>query len=597
MSLSMDEGVDYTAYRRFFLFKTVIPAFVFPTVTVAFLARLLFHNTLSWPATILLQIASVPLWNTIRSTYSDFRHTQEAKRLGAVEPPKVVGKWPGNIDIMLAMFKSAKTKYFHDYIDTLFEEHSSHTVNTRLLWGNQIWTRDEGVVKYVLATGFEKFGKGQRIKMNMETFLGSGIFNRDGDTWRSHRAMARPFFAKERISDFEYFEEHAAHTLSVLRGVGDSAVDVQDLFARFTLDTASSFLFGSNIDTLSLPLPKAGEAVMGPKGSAIEGEFGEFASAFESAQQVIIERSRFGVAWPVVELFGDRTLQYVQAIRNFLDPMVKRALDEKQKAKAAGIEKHAEDTNFLDYLATNTDDPEMIRFELLNILLASRDTTACLLTYTIYLLAQYPEVLARVREEALNACPPGQVPTYESLRHLKYMRAVLNETLRLFPPVPGNGRASVGVASAIPPSPASPDQRPIYVPPYTGVIYSPLLLHRRKDLWGPDADEFDPDRWIDKRVDRMVKNPLMFVPFNAGPRICLGQQFALNEASFFLVRLFQEYDRFELTPEYQPAGSIPPDSWKTEGRGRAKIEKVWPASALTLYVKGGLWVRFGRAAA
>jgi cytochrome P450 len=101
------------------------------------------------------------------------------------------------------------------------------------------------------------------------------------------------------------------------------------------------------------------------------------------------------------------------------------------------------------------------------------------------------------------------------------VRAVLNETMRLFPPVPANFRTS-RKAVAIPVNPEDGDSRPIYVPANVGVFYIPMLMHKRKDLWGPDADVFDPNRWLEDgtgRLDRMIKNPMMFVPFNAGPRI------------------------------------------------------------------------------
>ena len=110
------------------------------------------------------------------------------------------------------------------------------------------------------------------------------------------------------------------------------------------------------------------------------------------------------------------------------------------------------------------------------------------------------------------------------------VRACINETLRLFPPVPINERASTrpSVFTAVPGS------KPIYMPgPDIPFVYSDLLMQRRKDLWGPDADEFNPDRWIDKdRLASLTRDPFKFIPFNAGPRICLGQNFAYNEASF-----------------------------------------------------------------
>ena len=102
------------------------------------------------------------------------------------------------------------------------------------------------------------------------------------------------------------------------------------------------------------------------------------------------------------------------------------------------------------------------------------------------------------------------------------VRACLNETLRLFPSVPTNQRASMK-ATTLPR--ASPSETPFYMPgPYTPISYFPILMHRRKDLWGEDADDFKPERWLDeKRVMELTKDPFRFLPFNAGPRICLGQ--------------------------------------------------------------------------
>jgi len=126
-------------------------------------------------------------------------------------------------------------------------------------------------------------------------------------------------------------------------------------------------------------------------------------------------------------------------------------------------------------------------------------------------------------------------------------------------------------------------------------MYFPLLTQRNPALWGPDADEFSPERWLDpERLAKFVANPMMYTPFSAGPRICVGQNYAYNEASYFLVRLLQRFDTFTLAPEFQPQDSLPPSEWKGR-KGRQAIERVYPAAALTLFVKGGMWVRFGKA--
>ena len=101
------------------------------------------------------------------------------------------------------------------------------------------------------------------------------------------------------------------------------------------------------------------------------------------------------------------------------------------------------------------------------------------------------------------------------------MRAVINETLRIFPPVATNSRESRPHPSIFPksdgtfPEPADP----LYMPPLTPIAYFPILMQRNPALWGPDADAFDPERWLDKRASKYIANPMMFTPFSAGPRI------------------------------------------------------------------------------
>lgn len=99
------------------------------------------------------------------------------------------------------------------------------------------------------------------------------------------------------------------------------------------------------------------------------------------------------------------------------------------------------------------------------------------------------------------------------------------------------------------------------------------------------AEQFDPDRFIDHRVQKyLTSNPFIFLPFNAGPRICLGQQFAYNEMSFFLIKLMQSFESFDLDTEALDPESRPREEWKGE-KGRKGVEKMWPRSHLTLYIR------------
>lgn len=168
--------------------------------------------------------------------------------------------------------------------------------------------------------------------------------------------MIRPFFARDRISDFETFERHTTSTLAIISSLTSSEqpCDAQDLYARFTLDAASEFLFGKNLDTLSGSLPIPSPSAMGAKGSATADSWGSFAQAFEEIQQIITTRRQLGYIWPLFELLGDKTTPHVKAIRKFLDPIVEQVLLDKEAAEKAGVHTSINQKTFIQHLADST---------------------------------------------------------------------------------------------------------------------------------------------------------------------------------------------------------------------------------------------------
>lgn len=173
--------------------------------------------------------------------------------------------------------------------------------------------------------------------------------------YRQQRAIARPFFARERIADFEIFERNWSRTLAILSSLESSnnPCEAQDLYYRFTLDAASEFLFGKNLDTLSASLPVPGTPI-GPKGSATEDTWGSFMRAFESAQQNITNRGRLGSVWPLFELFRDKNEEHSTVIKEWLDPLVHRALEDKRRLEAMGAVNPIADKSFIQHLADST---------------------------------------------------------------------------------------------------------------------------------------------------------------------------------------------------------------------------------------------------
>ncbi|KAH7882562.1 cytochrome P450 [Phlebopus sp. FC_14] len=421
--------------------------------------------------------------------------------------------------------------------------------------------------------------------------LGTGVFVSDGEMWKFHRSMTRPFFVQSRISHFNIFDCHAEHAINLMkrRFRAKRAIDFQDLMFRFTLDSATEFLFGRCVHSLSadLPLPYTGT----PAGLSKACAPLDFARAFARAQFVISRRPSKGWAWPLFELFKDETEEPMKSVDAFIEPVLRNAMKKHGLAAKRGqlaSNKISDEDTLLDHLVRQTTELELLKDEILNIMVAARDTTSAALTFAVYLLSTHPIVFTRLREEIMQIVGPTDRPSIEDIRELKYLRAVIDETLRLYSPVPFNKLESIK-ATTFPSS--NPSEKPYYVPGDTSVWYSLLMMHRRKDLWGPDAEEFDPDRFLDERLHKyLTPRPCIFMPFSAGPRICLGQQFAYNEVSFMLIRLLQNFTSISLAPEAHAPETLPPAAWaKAEGR-KAK-EKVMPVAHLNMHIRGGLWVR------
>ncbi|KAJ6553147.1 cytochrome P450 [Mycena capillaripes] len=555
----------------------------------------------AWLTTIAC-ILSGPVLLTVIVQCRDFQYRRQAAAVGAVMPPSL----PGSIGGLHMLFRNNEDMYPGEWLVNVAKD-IGYSFSVRFLFQDRIMTADPENIKAILATEFNGFEKGAEFRGLMEPLLGTGVFAADGDMWKFHRQMTRPFFHRERISDFDLFDHQAENAIGQFKARlrEGHAADFQDMVSRFTMDTASSFLFGQDVRSLDAGLPypynvsPSVDATNLP--AAQPHPSSTFATAFQEAQMITALRTRFGQHWPLQEFWTDRLAAPMGIVRGFLDPILKEAVAKKRAAGASEGEKKnelgdrevQEGESLLDHLVNYTDDYTILRDEILNITAAGRDTTASLLTFTTYMLAEHPNVLAKLRDEILRVVGPAQRPTYDNFRDMKYLRAVLNETLRLYSPVPFNVRTTVHPTLFR----SSKGGPPLYIPAGTRTPFATILMHRRTDLWGPDALEFDPERFLDERLHKyLTPNPFIFLPFNAGPRICLGQQFAYHEASFFLVRLLQTFSSVSLALDAQPPAARPPAAWKTDDKSGWKAhEKIRPRSHLTMFVYGGLWVRMEEA--
>ncbi|KAH1855559.1 hypothetical protein KXX55_007196 [Aspergillus fumigatus] len=432
------------------------------------------------------------------------------------------------------------------------ERESPWAGNDRALVMQRIWSLEgllvascvqEGVLR--VQAPFEKFGdfgKGERFHTEWREFLGDAIFTTDGDKWHASRALIRPMFTRDRVSNLSTFERHVQKLLRILESPRHERqpVNVLDLCLRLTMDIATDFLLGQSVDSLSNPTHR-------------------FSAAFADVQRI---QSSITMAGPL-QVFLPKAKYYegLKTINSFVDPFITRtlALGRRSFEEMEGSE---EENNFLEGLATFTQDPKLIRDQLIFVLLAARDTTAATLARTLYELSGHPEVVQRLREEILAQVGTASAPTYADLKNMRYLQAILKETLRLYPAIPFNMR--VALSDTTLPSGGGPSgTQPVHVKKDTIVAYSPLYMHR-SDLY-PDAyadgtpfpypREYHPHRWMypgSKTADSekinegpWIPKPWTYIPFNGGPRICLGQQFALAEMGYTLVRIFQKYKCLE----------------------------------------------------
>ncbi|KAI9066435.1 cytochrome P450 monooxygenase pc-2 [Trametes sanguinea] len=585
--IKVPPGVPFLIRR---LFSNSVPVTVI--LAASRVLDVVFHLRLPTVAIIVIAGLSIPTLYILRIALHEWHVRRAAARIGAVLPPRWEGRSIGNLDILNHVMERFYNGYLSDGVwDKMGELGYLYAIS--IMWDTSYFTIDANVTKAVLATEFSDFEKGDEFRDSMGTVLGTGVFNADGRV-RFHRNMTRPYFSRDRISHFELFDRHANLLIAKMkdRSRGGHAVDFQDAIARFTLDSATEFLFGKCVNSLESDLPYAHNDLIAPKLVRKPNVAERFAHAFSEAQQVIALRWQLGWVWHMQELLRDKAAEHMQVVDQFLQPILEEAIAKNRAAKtqaSIGAVEHKPDDSetLLDHLVKITNDPIVLHDETLNILIAGRDTTATTLTYAVYLMCLHPDVFKRLRAEILEKVGPSQVPTFDDVRSMKYLRAVINETLRLYPAVVANRDTTLPN-----PNPGGPR---VFVPAKTAIAYSVFLMHRRKDYWGPDALLFDPDRWLDERLNKyFTANPFIFVPFNAGPRICLGQQFAYNEMSFFLIRLLQNFSKIELDLSAQPPDARPPPEWAS-AEGQKGKEKIIPKSHLTLYVHGGLWVKMTEA--
>ncbi|KAL2048267.1 hypothetical protein N7G274_000178 [Stereocaulon virgatum] len=519
----------------------------------------------SYPLTLLQTLVLALISYTTYRLYTHLRLASAHRHLAASKGCKSPPNWRQSpflfgLDIFYNSYKDMKAHCSLENTRTRFWALGANTVQMKLTGATLFSTIEPENVKSVRATDFKNWGLGEGRKLMLVPFIGEGIFTSDGAAWQHSRDMLRPSFVRNSVGDCDIFERHVQNLIKAIPRDGEM-VDLQPLFLSLSLDVATEFLFGESTNSLSA--------------DDVDAETKEYARAIDHILKVLGGQEQGGLTFIglMMGLFPPNwTLKgEYKVVHNYVDGFIDRAVVDKRRYE---LEKVILDDKpelpgrryiFLHELLDRTTDRLKIRSELLNILLAGRDSTAALLSNMWFELSKRPAAWARLQQEV--SALDGALPTFGQLKEMKYLRAFLNESLRLYPILPENNRTAQ-VDTVLPLGGGADGKSPILVKKGQIVLWSIHIMHRRKDIYGEDAEEFRPERWLDTEQGQGLRVGWEYLPFNGGPRICIGQQFALTEASYVTVRLMQEFNAIE---------SKDPEPWREmftvtcQGLGGCKI--------------------------
>ena len=357
-------------------------------------------------------------------------------------------------------------------------------------------------VEHVLVHNNTNYVKGEQFQRLLEPLTGNGILNSEGEDWRRNRRLMQPAFHPDRIS--VYSEMMTDQTARTLDGWADGeTLSIHEEMMELTLRIVADALFGVDIDRYV---------------DDIEAAMNGFLPATASLSNLLVPD---GVPLP--------SRRRMARARETLDEVVDEIIARKRRDPGEDdvitmlLEAQEEGAPLSD---------EDIRDEAITLLTAGHETTAVSLTYTAYLLAQHPEVERKLVAE-LDDVLGGDRPTMAGLPEMPYTEQVVEESMRLFPPVPSIVRET-----------KEADRIGGYeIPAGSRVFLSQWVVHR-DDRWYDDPLAFRPERWTDELRESLPK--LAYFPFSAGPRRCIGDRFAMLEARLILAMIYQDY-HLELT--------------------------------------------------
>ena len=369
-------------------------------------------------------------------------------------------------------------------------------------------------VRHVLQDNARNYHKSP-LYQKLKTTLGNGLLTSEDDFWLRQRRIAQPAFHRQRVAGLASVMANAAREAAAgwdTHASSGQPFDVEEEMMRLTRTVVLRALLGADLGPYTAEIDDAW--------TVINEHIGESFWSLGLTDTLPTPKNR-----------------RFKAAQTVLRGAVNHVITERRRRPSES------DADLLSMLLAARDEEtgegmtdDQLRVEVTTFLLAGQETTSLALTWTWYLLSQHPRAQQRLEDE-LDAVLQGRPPEYADLVNLPYTRMVIDEAMRLYPPAWGFSRQAM----------ADDQLGGFHLPRGWLAFVIPYVLHRLPAYW-PNPDEFDPDRFSPERSADRPK--FVFIPFGAGPRQCIGNQFALIEAQLSVATFAQAY-RLHLVPNHK----------------------------------------------
>lgn len=373
----------------------------------------------------------------------------------------------------------------------------------------------------------------------MKDLFGDGIFATDGEKWKHQRKLASHEFSTRVLREFSsvVFRTNASKLADKISAAAANGniINMQELLMKTTMDSIFKVGFGFELNTLS-----------GSDESSTK-----FSNAFDEASSIVYHRY-VDLFWQLKRYFNIGSEAKLKRNIRIIDDFTMQLIHQKRNQMDGQEEKGREDILSRFIIASKKDPETMndhyLRDIVLNFLIAGKDTTANTLSWLFYMLGKNPtvqdKIVFEIKESVEWAGIDNSTEDFTSrlnetaIDKMQYLHATISETLRLYPAVPVDGKMA--------------DEDDVLPNGYRvikgdGINYMIYAMGRMTYLWGEDAEEFRPERWLVNGFFQQ-ESPYKFISFNAGPRICLGKGFAYRQMKIMAATLIHFF-RFKLADE------------------------------------------------